>query len=134
MSYVESLKPFAYALPVGPQAQVWDCSNRGQVMEAAFDVHEAAVKAGFMPDEATSLSLSLAELCSQAVLYARGAIASVFFTDTGWRLEVADSAPTSERITFPVLHSVLPRPLSSLRVWKGKSTVIIAEYQRDENA
>lgn len=134
MSYVESLKPFAYAVPSGHQAQVWDCSNRGHVLSAAFEVHEAGMKAGLMPDEATSLSLTLAELCSQAVLYARGAVASVSFTDIGWRLEVADSGPTAERLTFPVLHSALPRPLSSLRVWKGRSTVVVAEYHRDANA
>lgn len=135
MSYVESLQPFAYAVPVGPKAQVWDCSNRGHVLAAAFDVHEAAMNAGFMPDEATTLSLSLAELCSQAVLYARGAVASVFFSEAGWRLEVADSGPSSDRLHGPVMHSALPRPLTSLRARaSGRCTVVIAEYVRDENA
>ena len=112
-------------------SHVWDCDNRGQVLFAAFEVHEAAMKAGFMPDEATTLSLSLAELCVQAVRYARGAVASVFFADSGWRLEVADSCPTKERIQAPALHCDLPRPLSSLRVQNGAhSTVVIAEYER----
>ena len=94
MSFVQSFKPFGHALPGGvPQAQVWDCFNRGQVLAAAFEVHEAAMKAGLMPDEATTLSLTLAELCAQSVTYARGGVASVFFSDGGWRLEIADSGP-----------------------------------------
>lgn len=116
------------------QAQVWDCFNRGQVLAAAFEVHEAAMKAGFMPDEATTLSLSLAELCVQSATYSRGAVASVFFSDTGWRLEVADSGPQSDRVD-PALHSQLPRQLTSLRARSaGRGTVVIAEYERDENA
>ena len=136
MSYLESFQPFAYALPPGPPAPlIWDCANRGQVLAAAFEVHEAAMKEGFMPDEATSLSLSLAELCVQAVLYARGAVASVFFADAGWRLEVADSGPSTHQARAPALHCNLPRPLSSLRVHTGEhSTVVIAEYERVQDS
>ena len=136
MSYVESVRPFAYAIPVGRlHPQIWECSNRGQVLTAAFEVHEAAMRAGFMPDEATTLSLSLAELCVQAVLYAQGAIASVFFSESSWRLEVADTEPSSERKQAPLLHCNLPRPLSSLRVRRGAlSTVVIAEYERVQDA
>lgn len=113
---------------------MWDCFNRGQVLAAAFEVHEAAMNAGFMPDEATTLSLSLAELCVQAVTYARGGVASVFFSEAGWRLEVADSGPAAERKTGPVLTTVLPRPLASLRSRSaGTGTVVIAEYVRVEN-
>ena len=128
--------PAEYQVQVSPpQAQVWDCFNRGQVLAAAFEVHEAAMKAGFMPDEATTLSLSLAELCVQSVTYARGAVASVFFSDAGWRLEVADSGPTAQRTTVPVLNAALPRPLTSLRARPaGLGTVVIAEYERDENS
>lgn len=93
------------------------------------------MKAGFMPDEATTLSLSLAELCVQSVTSAHGAVASVFFSDAGWRLEVADSGPATSREHGPVLHSELPRPLTSLRARAaGRGTVVIAEYERDENA
>jgi hypothetical protein len=84
MSFVESLKAFATPQPPpAPQAQVWDCSSRGQVLAAAFEVHEAAMKQGLMPDEATRLSMSLAELCAQ------GGVASVTFLEAGWRIEVA---------------------------------------------
>ncbi len=93
------------------------------------------MKAGFMPDEATTLSLSLAELCVQAVLFARGAVASVFFSDSTWRLEVADSGPSGARRQAPALHCDLPRPLSSLRVRNGAfATVVIAEYERVSDA
>lgn len=88
-----------------------------------------------MPDEATTLSLSLAELCVQAVLYARGAVATVFFADAGWRLEVADSGPSTHRVRAPALHCNLPRPLSSLRIHTGvHSTVVIAEYERVQDS
>ncbi|MDP2269165.1 MAG: hypothetical protein Q8N23_06270 [Archangium sp.] len=135
MSHLEPLRPFAYPVPAGSlQAQVWDCFNRNQVLAAAFEVHEAAMSAGFMPDEATTLSLSLAELCAQAVTVARGGVASVFFSDAGWRLEVADSGPAAERQHQPVLHAKLPRPLASLRFRAaGTGTVVIAEYVREEN-
>lgn len=136
MSFVESLRAFDSAEPVlPPQARVWDCFNRGQVLAAAFEVHELAVMAGFMPDEATTLSLSLAELGTQAVLYAHGGVASVFFSEGGWRLEVADSGPASGRAGVPVLRSVLPRPFTSLRArGVGEGSVVIAQYERVENA
>lgn len=132
MSHLEPLHSFAYPVPAGSlQAQVWACFNRNQVLAAAFEVHEAAMSAGFMPDEATTLSLSLAELCAQAVTVARGGVASVFFSEAGWRLEVADS---DSRQSEPVLHAKLPRPLASLRsLAAGTGTVVIAEYVRVEN-
>ena len=40
----------------------WACASRSQVFDAAFELHEVAVHAGFAPDEATTLSLTLAEL------------------------------------------------------------------------
>lgn len=92
MSFVESLRTFSSLQPAPQsQAQVWDCSSRGQAIAAAFEVHEAAINAGFMPDEATRLSMSLAELT------ARGGIASVLFFETGWHLDVAvpGGAPSS---------------------------------------
>lgn len=136
MSFVESLRSLVVAEPVLPlQAQVWDCFNRGQVLAAAFEVHEVAMKVGFMPDEATSLSLSLAELGTQAVRYARGGVASVFFTHLGWRLEVADIAPTEDRTRTPMMQSHLPRPLSSLYSRSsGEGAVVIAQYERSDDA
>lgn len=137
MSFVESLRSLASSsAPVlPPQALVWDCFNRGQVLAAAFEVHEAAMRVGFMPDEATTLSLSLAELGTQAVLYARGGVASVFFSDSGWRLEVADSGPAHGRLGEPVLQCSLPRELTSLRARPaGAGSVVIAQYERAESA
>lgn len=102
MSFVESLRTFASPQPAPqPQAQVWDCSSRGQALAAAFEVHEAAIREGYMPDEATRLSMALAELT------ARGGIASVYFLELGWRLDVA-----------------LP----------GGGPVLSSSYQRVENA
>ncbi|MDP1829090.1 MAG: hypothetical protein Q8L48_37855 [Archangium sp.] len=87
MSFVESLRTFASPQPAPlPQAQVWDCSSRGQVLAAAFEVHEAAMNEGYMPDEATRLSMALAELA------AHGGLASVYFLELGWRVEVAPAA------------------------------------------
>ena len=89
MSFVESLRAFSSPRPPPAQeAHVWDCSNRGQVLAAAFEVHEVAMSRGFMPDEATRLSMSLAQLCSE------GGAASVTFTDAGWKLQVAGAGPS----------------------------------------
>jgi hypothetical protein len=136
MSRLQLLRPFGFENDVTPpQAQVWDCFNKGQVLAAAFEVHEAAMHAGFMPDEATTLSLSLAELATNSVSSSRGAVASVFFNETGWRLEVADTGPSLERYSTPELNSQLPRQLTSLRSRPaGPGKVVIAEYERPENA
>lgn len=136
MSSVQSFRTVGVALPVSaPQAQVWDCFNRGQVLAAAFEVHEAAMKAGLMPDEATTLSLTLAELCSQSVTYARGGVATVFFSEGAFRLEIVDSGSSIARLPVPVLHSKLPRALTSLRARAaGAGTVVIAEYERFDTA
>lgn len=139
MTMLESLRAFsAVESPLPPQAQVWDCFNQGQVLAAAFEVHEVAIEAGFLPDEATTLSLSLADLGTQAVLHARGGVASVFFSKRGWRLEVADSGPTRARLGRlgpPLLESDLPRPLTSLRgLSSGRCFVAIAEYHRADDA
>lgn len=134
MSRLQLLRPFGFANTVTPpHAQVWDCFNKGQVLTAAFEVHEAAMRAGFMPDEATTLSLSLAELATNSVSSSRGAVASVFFNEAGWRLEVADTGPSLERHQTPELSSELPRPLTSLRARPaGPGRVVIAEYERAE--
>lgn len=136
MSFVEFFRTPVQAQPApSQQAQVWDCFNRGQVLAAAFEAHEAAMKVGLMPDEATTLSLTLAELCGHSVTCARGGVASVFFSDGGWRLEIADSGPSVDRVPVPLLQSKLPRPLSSLRARAaGQGTVVIAEYERPESS
>jgi len=64
---------------------MWDCGNRGQVLSAAFEVHQAAMEHAFMPDEATNLSMSLAKLCTS------GGVVSVYFSEGGWRVEVAST-------------------------------------------
>ncbi len=87
------------------------------------------------PDRKHTLSLALAELCSQSVTYARGGVATVFFSEGGFRLEISDSGPSSMRLPVPVLHSQLPRALTSLRAGAaGQGTVVIAEYERSESA
>ena len=70
------------------EALVWDCSNRTKLFTAAFELHEVAMHAGFSPDEATSLSLTLAELGTRAASKRCGASASVYLRPDGWRVEV----------------------------------------------
>ena len=87
MSPAEALRTFTSPrAPPEQEAQVWACANRGQVLAAVFEVHEAAMSRGFMPDEATRLSMSLAELCTD------GGVASVTFSEAGWKLSVARPA------------------------------------------
>ena len=93
MSFVESLRSHASTeLPGSPLPLVWDCSNRGQLLCAAFELHEAAMKAGLMPDEATRLSLEMAKGC------AGGGLVWVLFVEGGWRLEVTNSQGTSTNV------------------------------------
>lgn len=115
-----------------PQAHVWDCFNSAQTYAAAFEVHEAALCTGFMPEEATTLSLALAELAGMAVKHARGGVASVFFNSDGWRLEVCDAGPG---LDAPPELSV-GRSLSSLRVHRRPTggSLIVAQYERRASA
>ncbi|MGV3625369.1 MAG: hypothetical protein ACO1OB_31450 [Archangium sp.] len=115
-----------------PQAHVWDCFNSAQTYAAAFEVNEAAIRAGFMPDEATTLSLALAELASRAVTQARGGVASVFFSSDGWRLEVCDAGPPlGAPPNLTVAHQ-----LSSLRVHRRPTggSLVVAQYTRRASA
>jgi hypothetical protein len=114
--------------PLPPQAQVWDCFNRAQAITAAFEVHEVALHSGFMPDEATMLSLTLAELATHAVEEARGGVASVFFGAHGWRLEVSDASTSSSR---PELRSIDAHAVSLRVVPRVGGKVIVAEYERE---
>lgn len=117
------------------ESRVWDCSSPSQVFHAAFEVHEAAMNAGFMPDEATTLSLSLAELGTQAVAHGHGGHARVEFRDEGWKLEVADGGPHAGRVGQPILRSPLPHPLRSLKVRAEQGgAVVIAHYERADVA
>lgn len=115
-----------------PQAHVWDCFNPAQTYAAAFEVHDAAMRAGFLPDEATTLSLALAELASRAVKQARGGVASVFFNSDGWRLEVCDAGPALD--VAPTL--TVSAQLSSLRVHRRATggSLIVAQYTRRASA
>lgn len=116
-----------------PEPRVWDCSSPSQVFNAAFEVHEAAMRAGFMPDEATTLSLSLAELGTQAVAHGKGGKATVQFKNEGWELEVEDSGPDAGRVNKPILKSPLPRPLTALKVRSERgSAVVVAHYERGD--
>ena len=90
MSFVESLRSHASTeLPGAHLPLVWDCSSRGQLLSAAFEIHEAAMKAGLMPDEATKLSLAMAKGCAD------GGLVSVLFFEGGWRLEVTNGHGTA---------------------------------------
>lgn len=111
---------------------MWDCFNSAQTYAAAFEVNEAALRAGFMPEEATTLSLALAELASRAVSQARGGVASVFFSSDGWRLEVCDAGPA---LNAPPTLTVSGQ-LSSLRVHRRTTggSLVVAQYTRRASA
>ncbi len=134
MLVVEShgLSSPAFESLLPPQAHVWDCFNVAQTYAAAFEVNEQALRAGFMPDEATTLSLALAELAGNAVKHARGGVASVFFSHDGWRLEVCDAGPG---LTVAPKVSV-SSSLSSLRVHRRQTggTLVVAQYTRTASA
>lgn len=102
-----------------PFERVWECSSTSQIYTAAFEVHEAAMRHGLLPDEATTLSLSLAELATQAAKQGAGT-ARVEFEEDGWSLEVGP-------VSSAALEARLPMPLTSLRV-SGQNAV--ARYVR----
>lgn len=131
MSFVDTLRSFGSS-PWPPQAQVWDCFNKAQALSAAFEVHEVALRSGFMPEEATTLSLTVAELASNAVQHAKGGVASVFFRQTGWRVEVSEAGANFPAGSQPSLSSVSPGKLSSLRVVRKATggSLMVAEYER----
>lgn len=66
----------------------WKCASRSEVLSAAFELHEVAVSQGLAPEEATTLSLTLAERAGP--IAKGGSEASVSFTPRGWHLEVHD--------------------------------------------
>ncbi|MBL8915215.1 MAG: hypothetical protein JNM17_31215 [Archangium sp.] len=107
------------------EALVWDCSNRNKLFAAAFELHEVAMHAGFSPDEATNLSLTLAELGTRAAKYERGGQASVFLRPDGWRVEM----PAADVPTALVTNS---NGRTTLRVVTRSDgdEVAIAEYAR----
>jgi hypothetical protein len=111
---------------------VWDCLSRAQTLAATFEVHEAALQHGFLPDEATTLSLTLAELAMRAVKEGKGAVASCFFSADGWRLELVDFACPELQVD----SSALLRSLTSVRVHPrpGGGAVVIANYRRTAHA
>lgn len=131
VTIVDAIRSLTSSSPWPPQAQVWDCFNKSQALSAAFEVHEVALRSGFMPDEATTLSLTVAELASNAVQHAKGGVASVFFNDHGWRVEVSD-AGEGLSTSAPRLTSVSREQLSSLRVVRKPSggSLVVAEYER----
>ncbi|MFZ5446615.1 MAG: ATP-binding protein [Myxococcota bacterium] len=135
MGFVDAFRSsFSSSSPWPPQAQVWDCFNRAQALSAAFEVHEVALRSGFMPEEATTLSLTVAELASNAVEHGKGGVTSVFFRDNGWRVEVSDAGPGFAAGVQPALSSLSPDALSSVRVVKKPTggSLVVAEYERRE--
>lgn len=119
-----------------PKTQVWDCLSQAQTLAATFDAHEAAIAHGFMPEEATTLSLVLAELAMRAVKVAKGAVVSAFFAADGWRLELALACSGEEPRAWKLSESALLRSLTSTRVHDvpGVGTVVVAEQRREANA
>lgn len=114
---------------------MWDCSSPSQVFHAAFEAHEAAMRAGFLPDEATTLSLSLAELGTHAATHGRQGQARVLFEDAGWRLEVSEPSTNVFELFQPVLKAPLPKALTSLKVrTDGEHAIVIAKYERSDEA
>lgn len=107
------------------EALVWDCSNRNKLFAAAFELHEVAMHAGFSPDEATNLSLTLAELGTRATQCDRGGRASVFLRPDGWRLEMPGA-------DVPTALATNPNGRTTLRVVTRRDgdAVAIAEYDR----
>lgn len=131
----ESPDDFAQAgAPKAPRALMWDASNRNQVLTAAFAAHAEAMRAGFMPDEATTLSLTIADLGTNAVHHARGGVVSLSFHDQGWRLEVGDSGPGFPPGVSASDLSVLRRGLSSVVLLPrpGGGSLVVAEYLRPQ--
>ena len=113
-----------------PQAYVWDCFNTAQAYAAAFEVHEVALTSGFLPEEATTLSLTLAELAGHAVKHARGGVASVFFHRGGWRLEMCDAGPGM--VAPPKLKSSGLLASVRLHARPQGGSLVVAQYQRAE--
>mgnify|MGYP007112204904 CR=1 FL=1 len=123
--YVETLPH----TPRPPQAFVWECFSTTQVYLAAFEASEAALGAGFFPEEATALSMTLAELASQSPA---GSVVSVFFSGDSWRLEQcgtrthAARTPTVRSCDVPLSLRAYPRPTGG--------DLVVAHYQRDTGA
>ncbi len=78
------MTPAVEVEPFPQPLHIWDCRTRAQALNAAFEAHEVALHSGMFPDEATSLSLTLAELTNKA----SDGRATLFFGGNGWRLEV----------------------------------------------
>jgi len=115
-----------------PQAHVWDCFNVAQTFAAAFEAHEVALSTGFLPDEATTLSLALAELAGHAVKHAKGSVASVFFSSDGWRLEVCDAGPGM--VTPPQLKNGPRQTTVRLHARPQGGSLVVAQYERTASA
>lgn len=106
-------------------ALVWDCSNRSKLFTAAFELHEVAMHAGFSPDEATTLSLTLAELGTRAAQKSCGGNASVFLRPDGWRVEMPGAdVPTA------LVSSSSGRTTLRVVTRDDGNAVAIAEYDR----
>jgi hypothetical protein len=111
-----------------PSVLVWEGFDRSQAVGAAFEVHEAAMQRGFMPDEATALSMVVARL-GAVVTAASRAVVTVFFTPTVWRVELA--RPDAMDLGTPDLSVELLHGHSSMRVEKrGASHVLVVDYAR----
>ncbi len=102
----------------------WACASRSQVFDAAFELHEVAVHAGFAPDEATTLSLTLAELSTPVA--EPGSECSVSLHPRGWHLEVtARHANESPRIGSAQVRGSLRTELRD-----DGSVKYVADYER----
>lgn len=104
----------------------WTCCTRTQVLHAASEAHEAAVSEGFDVNEATTLSLTLAELTSVADAETE---ASVSISAGGWRLEVTARTGVVPRAVLAQAHSAFHSEHRS-----DGSVVFIADYRRPRMA
>lgn len=120
LSHVDAHQP--------PPVLVWEGFERSHAVSAAFEVHEAAMQRGFMPDEATALSMVVARLGAVATAASR-VVTTVFFTPAGWRVEL--DRPDAADLGSPELAVELLHGHSSMRVEKrGTSHVLVVDYAR----
>lgn len=130
--------PLAFApgltsdLAVCSPALTWEARSRAQALHAAFEAHDAALYAGLMPDEATTLSLVVAELGTTVAAQAQGGTLAVTFLADGWRLEAAQGQgglPPGARAGDLRLGA---RGLAAVTVHAlpGGGSQVVAEYHR----
>lgn len=107
---------------------VWRGLERASSVDAAFEVHEAAMTHGLMPEEAVTLSMVVARIGAVASAPSE-ALATVSISSDGWRVEIERTgsvASTSEALSIELLNGQ-----STMRVeQRGGVRVLVVEYRR----